>query len=344
MRRLLILFAFNPLIIVAANAQTAPGPSGILSIPLAKTEATPLFEAVTMGSRALSQPIDSRNEPSGDDQKVHTWVTQAFWGTTGKPKLIGTDVSGWGLSGGADVGSRFGSFGASVAYLNSQSASDTDPQVISVNQYEIAAYWKARWKSFGAYARISDAIVQSDGTTPFGAVIANTVDTSPSETKWTGALMSAAGGIGYEKRLGRISLRPRASVDYYTLTRGSFGSLGGAAITIATPAFASHELAINGSGSVGLNFGNPAGDGRWTALELELGRREIVCGRLADLIVTPAVGQSLIYNAEKRRGGWIGKLRATSGGSNFHFEGETAAEQRVGRVALSIRAAAYFGF
>lgn len=344
MRRLLIYFALNPLIVSAANAQTAPVPSASTPVPFAKTEAAPLFEAVTMGSRTLSRPIDTQYDPVSEDQKVRAWATQAFWGTTGKPRSIGTDVSGWGVSAGADVGSHFGRFGASIAYLNSQNASDADPQVVSADQYEIAAYWKAKWKNFGAYARISDAIVHSSGTTPFGVVRANTFDERKSETKWTGALMSAAGGIGYDKRVGRLSLRPSTSVEYYRLTRGSFGSPGVAAITIEAPAFASHELAANVSGSVGLNFGNPAGEGRWTALEFELGRREIVGARLADLLVAPAVGQALIHAAEERRGGWVGKLRASSGGANFHFEGQTAAEQRVGRVALSLRAAAYFGF
>src|SRR3546814_1472145 len=75
-----------------------------------------VFETVTIGSRALARYLQDPNAPFQDEGKWGYWVNQAIWGTSKSlGDTAGSDVSGWGISLGAEIKSDIGTFGGSVA-------------------------------------------------------------------------------------------------------------------------------------------------------------------------------------------------------------------------------------
>ena len=59
---------------------------------------------------------------------------------------------------------------------------------------------------------------------------------------------------------------------------------------------------------------------------------------------SPGEAAPFILDPEARGGGWIGRVRAITGTSEIRLSGEVNAEQRLGNVALSARAALQFAF
>ncbi len=74
------------------------------------------------------------------------------------------------------------------------------------------------------------------------------------------------------------------------------------------------------------------------------GRRERIAGTLGRTVASFGDGTPFILDPEARNGGWIGRVRAITGTSEIRLSGEVNAEQRLGNVALSARAALQFAF
>ncbi len=303
------------------------------------------FETVTMGSRATARVIADPHGPFKDEGQWGYWVSQVGWGTSKSVgNSAGYDVTGWGVSGGAEYKTGLGNIGASLAYLAGRDADEGTSNEVSTNQYELAAYWRGHWGGLNANARASGARIGFDGTRRFtGAIGTETVERI-STADWNGTLYSASGGLSYDADLGMISIRPVLAVDYYKLKEDGYSeSGGGKAIDLVVQSRSSDELAVTGSTAVGLDFGAQDQYSGWFRFELEGGRRELVGGGLGATTATFAGGTAFTLTPEKRTSGWVGKLRAIGGNSAFRFGGEFNAEEQQGRAALSLRASLQIG-
>jgi uncharacterized protein with beta-barrel porin domain len=303
------------------------------------------FEAVTMGSRAFGRILADPNAPFKDEGRWGYWVSQAGWGTSKSlDDTASYDITGWGFSGGGEIKTKVGNFGASLGYLWSRDADGGTANEVSANQYELAGYWRGHWDGLMASARVAASHITFNGDRRFDGKAGDEAITRNANGKWDGKLISAAGNASYEFYTGNLTLRPIVAVDYYRLKEDGYTETGGGkAFDLIVGSRTSDELAVTGSAAVGLDFGGDDPDAGWFRVEVEGGRRELVGGSLGSTTARFDGGQSFTLVPEDRTSGWVGKLRAVGGNSGFRLGGEFNAEQQQGRAALSLRATLQIG-
>jgi hypothetical protein len=304
------------------------------------------FESVTMGSRATATFLADPNAPFADMGKWGYFIQQVGWGTS---RSLGDtasyDVSGWGVSSGAEIRTGLGNFGLSLAYLYGKDADGGTDNKVDGNHYEVAGYWRGYWGPLQGWTRFSWGHVRFKGSRVFSGALGTETVERRAKGRWNGRLVSAAGGASWDWKMGGgFSLRPRAAVDYYRLKEKGYAEKGGGdAFNLIVDGRTSDELAVTGSLAAGFDFGGANEDSGWFRVELEGGRRELVGGSLGSTTARFAGGTAFTLDPEQRTSGWVGKLRATGGGAGFQIGGEAGAEQQQGRAALSLRASLVVG-
>ena len=179
------------------------------------------FETATKGSR-LAAGVLADPRPLGG-----LWLQQVAWGST---KSIGDtasyDLEGWGASMGFDHSlGPLGRIGLTAAYLYGKDGKDAN-ELIS-NHYEGGVYWRASAGPFNAWARGTAGIIDFDSTRNFSAASSGGTVTRSADAKWRGRLYSATAGLSYEARMGRLTIRPNALVEYYKLHEKGYQETGG---------------------------------------------------------------------------------------------------------------------
>ncbi|MBU3077782.1 autotransporter outer membrane beta-barrel domain-containing protein [Sphingomonas quercus] len=303
------------------------------------------FEAVTSGSRALARMLADPKGPFKDEGRWGYWLQQVGFGRSKSVgDTAGYDVTGWGLAGGAEYKTGFGNVGVSLAYLWGREADAGTNNEVDAGQFEVAAYWRAKWNGLQANARVAAGTINFDSERDFNGTVGSDSVARNADGKWNGRLVSASGAVSYESWLGMISLRPIVAVDYYRLHEGGYTETGGGkAFDLIVDSRNSDELAVTGSVAAGLDFGGAYQDDGWFRIELEGGRREIVGGGLGVTTARFEGGQSFRLTPEDRTNGWVGRVRAIGGNASFRLGGEFGAEQQQGRPALSLRATLQIG-
>ncbi len=303
------------------------------------------FSAVTQGSRALARSLEDPKGPFKDEGNWGYWVSQMGWGQSKKiDATSGFDVTGWGVGGGAEYKTGLGNFGASAAYLWSRNRDKGSANQVQANQYELATYWRLQTGGLRANARGSMAFIDLSNTRSFEGVNGADKVSLTAHANRGARLYSGSGTLTYDMAAGGLSFRPIISVDYYRLNeKGYTETGGGAAFDLTVRNRTSDELAVTASGVVGLDAGGEDEWAGWSRIELEAGRREIVSGNLGATVARFGSGESFTLLASDRTSGWIGRLRAMAGNSNFQVGGEASAEQQQGNVALALRASIRIG-
>lgn len=302
------------------------------------------FETVTAGSRAAARSLADPGSMIRGEGPVSTWLQQVAWGSA---KSVGDtasyDVSGWGASGGAEVATGIGAFGLGLAYLHgTDEDSDTD-NAVSSDQYELSAHWRGGRGPLMAYARLSAAHISFDSSRAFVGNTGSADVTRTAKGKWNGQLYSATAGASYEKRFGKLSLRPIVSFDYYRLKEGGYAETGGGdAFNLTVASRKSDELAANGSIAAGYDMGGANRDEGWLRVEMEGGRRQLIGGSLGATTASFTGGDSFTLSPEQRTSGWTGKARILGGSDAFVAAGEFSAEQQQDHVSIAFRASIRF--
>ena len=308
-----------------------------------------VFETVTLGSRATARFLADPRAPLADlGAGWGFWLQQVGWGTS---KDLGDtaayDVTGWGASGGAErIVGGIGSFGASIAYLNGRDADGENDNEVRSEQFELAGYWRGQWGGLRAHARASAARISFDGKRFFeGVDSAGDPVIRTTRGSWTGELYSAAAGLSYEMRFGRLTLRPAAAIDYYRLSEDGYAETGGGdSFDLIVESRTGDELAAAATLSLGYDFGSLERDGTWFRTELEGGRRQIVGGSLGATTARFGDGDPFTLLPENRSDGWTGSLRAIGGNSGTQIGAEVHAEEQNGRAAFAFRLSLGIGF
>lgn len=304
-----------------------------------------VFETVTSGSRALSRYLQDPNAPFQDEGKWGYWVNQAVWGTS---KSVGNtasyDVSGWGISGGAEIKSNLGNFGGSIAFLSGKDGNGSNANEVSTSQFEGALHWRLRSDGFLASARVSGAPISLKGTRIFRAEAGAEDIEKTMKGKWDGTLWSASGSVAYDTRVGGLSFRPMVAVDYFKLKEDGYQETGGGdALDLTVLSRDSDELAVSGTVAVGLDFGGADEYDGWTRFELEGGRRQIVSGTLGSTTASFKNGTPFTLVPDDRTSGWVGRFRGIAGNSAFQVAGEMSAEEQQSHIGWAFRASLRVG-
>ncbi|HWW57431.1 MAG TPA: autotransporter domain-containing protein [Sphingopyxis sp.] len=304
-----------------------------------------VFETVTSGSRALSRYLQDPNAPYQDEGKWGYWVNQAVWGTSkGVGNTASYDVSGWGISLGAEIESDVGNFGGSVAYLSGKDGNGSNANEVSSSQFEGALHWRLRSDGFMANARVSGAPVSFKGTRIFRAENGAEDIEKTMKGKWDGTLWSASGSLAYDARAGGLSIRPMVAVDYFKLKEDGYQETGGGdALDLKVLSRDSDELAVSGTVAIGLDFGGADEYDGWTRFEIEGGRRQIVSGTLGATTASFKDGTPFTLVPDDRTSGWVGRIRGIAGNSAFQVGGELSAEEQQSHVGWAFRASLRVG-
>ncbi|QHL90468.1 autotransporter domain-containing protein [Sphingomonas changnyeongensis] len=303
-----------------------------------------VFEAATLGSRTTARILADRDAPRVDRGGWGFWLQQSGWGTDkGRGQSAAYEVRGWGFAGGAEAITPAGSFGLSVAYLDSRNRGRDTDNSVGIGQYELGAYWRLTSGRLHAWARGSAGFLDMDADRVFrGRTAAGKVVSRMGTASWDGRLYSGAAGASYEIGFGRLALRPQIGVDYHRLAEDGYVETGtGAGGRLTVGRRSSDELAGTASATLGYLAGRA--DENWLRVELEAGRRQILGGRLGDTVARFGTGQSFTLAADQRTDGWLGRLRVLGGSPGFTLGGDASVEQQQGRAVLSFRASLRIG-
>jgi hypothetical protein len=295
------------------------------------------FESVSKSTRLaadmLGDPAPGLTSGSG------LWLHQFGWSTD---KPIGAtsdfDVSGWGATAGYEHSlGPIGSVGVTVVYASGRDTKGANDLV--GDHYDAGIYWRAAAGPFRAFARGSAGIVNFGGTRNFTGVVNGVTVNRSARGDWDGNVYSAIGGVSYELRSGRLSVRPSASIDYIRLTEKGYTETGDSdAMNLTVADRTSSETGANLLLALGYDLvGAPQGDSSWLRLELQGGRRERLSGSLGDTVANFKDGDAFTLAAEERTSGWRGALRLSGGGSAMGVSAEVGAEQQQGATAVSGR-------
>ena len=294
----------------------------------------------TEGSRALGRTLADPHSALIDMGGWGFFLQQIGWGSS-KPAGDSAPwrVTGWGASGGAEIkAGGLGNIGLSLAYLAGVDRSDANQ--IDSNEYELAAYWRADWKGLHAYARASGAYLMFDSTRNFSGTAGITAITRKASGSWNGTMVSGSGGLSYELKSGRFTIRPAVSVDYYRLHEGSWSESGGGSFDLSIDARTGDSLAANGTLALGYAIqAAKAPADPYLRVEVEGGRRENAGGSIGATTARFSGGQDFTLLADDARSSWIGRLRLLGGNGDFQASGEVGAERETDRTALSARVA-----
>jgi len=303
------------------------------------------FENVTRGSRLVGEILADPHPPVTDKGGLGFWAQQVAWGTS---KSIGStssyDITGWGASLGVEhpLGGA-GSVGLSLAYLSGKD-SKHDNELLS-SQFEGSLYWRGTFGHFHAFARGTAGTIHFNGTRVFNGTVGGQAVTREADGKWNGRLYSASGGLSYEFRSGRLTIRPNALVEYYRLKEKGYSEHGGgAAFDLIVDGRSSDETAAEGNIAVGYDLLGQDPDSDWMRVELEGGRRQILSGSLGKTTAHFEGGNAFTLTPEDRTDGWRGGVRLTGGGPNLTLTGEVNAEEQQGHMSLGGRAGLQFNF
>jgi hypothetical protein len=307
-----------------------------------------VFEAVTQGSRAAARILADPYAPVLTNGKWGIFLQQVGWGTT---KNVGDtaayDVTGWGVTGGAEVETNgMGRFGGSLSYLIGTDADGGTSNSVGSNEYEAAGYWRTNAKGLNAFARIAGAYVTLSGDRHFsGTSATGQTVTRNASGSWNGTLVSASAGASYEKKMGRVSIRPIVAVDYYRLSESGYTEKGGGdSVDLSVKSRTSDQMAANASLALGYNFGSTAPGGTWFRVEIEGGRRELLSGSVGSTTASFPGGVPFTLLATQPKSGWLGRIRVMGGISSFIFSSEAGVEEQEGRDAFSLRISLHFAF
>ncbi|HEX7848800.1 MAG TPA: autotransporter outer membrane beta-barrel domain-containing protein [Sphingomonas sp.] len=302
------------------------------------------FAAVSAGSRAIGRMLTDGGAPYIDKGKWGYWLEEvAYGGSKGFLNTASYDINGWGTAGGAEIKSKLGHFGVSLAYLHGNDNDNGTANTVSSDQYEVAGYWRAEWGGLRPFARVSAARVNFGSERSFNGNDGTSTPVALSNSsRWNGNMVSATGGASYEGAVGHLTFRPILSVDYYRLNEDAHTETGGGkAFDLSIAKRTSDEFAANATMAVGLSFGSTE-DG-WFHTEIEGGRRQIIGGELGATTANFAGGQAFTLIPDKRTDGWVGRFRAYGGSPGFRIGGEVGAEQQQSRAAISLRATLQIG-
>ncbi|MBA2936468.1 autotransporter domain-containing protein [Sphingomonas sp. CGMCC 1.13654] len=305
------------------------------------------FDTVTSGSRATARFLADPDAPLVDEGNWGFWLQQVGWGRTKAiDDTAGYKITGWGASGGGEIKTGFGRFGIGLAYLSGTNDDEGTQNSVTSNQYEASLYWRGDWGGLHTWARASGATINFHSHRRFegeddGSQVIRTAD-----GRWNGKLFSGSGGLSYSLKLGKFSLRPQASVDYYHLHEGGYSEDGGGTgMDLIVDGRTSDEFAANGSVALGYQFFDERADeGGFFRAELEGGRRQLISSKLGDTVARFTGGQDFTLTADDRTSGWTGAFRLKGGTSGYTISGEFDGEQQQDHVSIALRAGLQVGF
>ena len=98
--------------------------------------------------------LNDPKTPYKEDGGTDIWFGQVAWGSSKSiGNTAGYEIGGWGATGGAEISTKLGRFGASLSYLWGKDDDKATDNTVNANQYSIAAHWRRGRRTSGRGAR-----------------------------------------------------------------------------------------------------------------------------------------------------------------------------------------------
>lgn len=227
--------------------------------------------SLASGVEAVTQALAARNNTAAVGE-VSGWVQEInFYEDKDKTDTYGYRAEGFGVAGGVEKMTTAGAVGVSVA-LASSDMEDPESEAeeeLSANLLELGLYWRAQGHGWTGWARgaVGYAAFNSTRTLVGDDIYLST------DADWDGYTLSTAAGFAYEHRFGRLSLRPEAYAEYFSLTEGSRRESGGGdAFDLEIDGRTGHVASATAAVKIGYAFGQ----NQMFRPELKLGWKQIL--------------------------------------------------------------------
>jgi hypothetical protein len=297
------------------------------------------FDLLTRGSRLASRHL-TNNNTLFDISGMGGWFEAIKWrGSKNETGSASYMSNGWGLSGGIESKTGFGSVGLSFAWLNGTNDNRANDNEVKANAYEFGAFWRLNSGPVYAFARAGVSLASFDSSRTFTGTISDTDFTRTATADWKGQLYSGMAGISYQVDFGDyVSFRPMAIVDYYRLHEGAYTETGGGdAMNLIVAPRDSDALTVTTTMTAIYRFGRRNADGIPFTIELDAGRRNRAGGTLGDTVAHFLDGEDFRLTADKLKSAWLAEARVLSGGLDYTWTISGGVEQTEGAPAYSAR-------
>ena len=257
------------------------------------------LQSLASGVDAVTRALVGRNAVLSPGE-VSGWVQEInFYADKDKTETYGFRSEGFGVAGGYERGMGAGVIGTSFAITSSdlQDPESEAEEMLSATLVEMGLYWRAQGRGWTAWSRAAA------GYASFHS-IRTLVDENlqvETEADWSGYSLSAAGGLAFEHRFGRLTVRPEAYAEVFALHEGSRREQGGGdSIDLEV---ASRDGALANAVAL-LNLGYSFGADDWIRPELRLGWKQALSYDPGDTVARYlSGGEAFVLAGETVSGG-----------------------------------------
>ncbi len=188
--------------------------------------------------------------------------------------------------------------------------------------------------------------VSISGTRTFeGSANDNDIGTT-ANADWDALLVSATVGATYDLTLSkRLTFRPKAVVDYYSLNEDGYEETGGTdAFLLTVEDRDSDQISGLTSMSMLYQIGEKNQNNIPLTLGLEGGRRFNLGGDLGSTVANFEDGDSFSITPDEIEDEWFGEARLIGGGFDFSWQLAGRGFERDGEIGYSLRASMSIAF
>jgi len=293
------------------------------------------FLSAVAASRGVADMETSAATPRVTSGKLGLWIGEvANYLSRPADAASGYKATSWTIAGGAEYRLPVGTIGLSFASAYNLVDDSQNSNQVTADQIQLGGYWRADWgglhaKATGAYSFMDFRSTRSFDGSDAGSDVARTA-----AGKWSGKMVALSGGASYQQPIGRLYLRPGATVDYFKLTQDGYAETGGGtAFDLTVAKRSSDELAAEFTLAAGIKLGGKDGS-MGLRLEVEGGDRQILRGSIGTTTASFSGGQSFTLTPDDLTAGPTAKIRLSGGNEFVSVSGEVGAERIQGQASL----------
>jgi outer membrane autotransporter protein len=173
------------------------------------------------------------------------------------------------VAGGIERGSTLGAVGVTLAFTSSdiEDPEAEAQEILSASLVELGLSWRAQGQAWSTWARAAGGYATFDSTRQLVTESVNLIN----QSSWNGFTLALAGGASYERNFGRLSIRPEAFVEYFSLSEDGHAEEGvNSGFNLEIEDRDGHMF----TGVAAVNIGYGFGQDGWIRPEVRVGWRQ----------------------------------------------------------------------
>lgn len=310
-----------------------------------------IFEFASRSSRTITRHIMDSTSLYEDVSDYSVWLQPIFWRNSKQlTQTSDYEVRAFGISAGFERWSKLGYLGLSYSYVDGSIDNNIDEgesrNEIDAAQHEFSGFWRLDRGPLYAFARASGAFLSISGTRTFEGTANNNNIGTTANAEWDALLASASIGATYDLSAGkRVTFRPKAVIDYYSLNEDGYEETGGTdAFLLTVEDRDSDQISGLTSMSILYQIGEKNQNNIPLTLGLEGGRRFNLGGDLGSTVANFEDGDRFSITPDEIEDEWFGEAKLLAGGFDFSWQLVGRGFERDGEIGYSLRASMSIAF